>query len=155
MNGHNTQCYAVSMRIRELSHSVYQTQYHIVWGTKYRRKLLKHYVRKELIKSLYKTQRKHPTWYFVEINTDCDHVHLLMEIPPSDRLSDVVRELKVDSSSHLRKSFKFIDRIYKESGIWSVGYFVSTVGLNEKTIRKYIFLQNAKDIGRDISEEFS
>jgi len=143
------------MRIRKLSHSVYQVQYHIVWGTKYRRKILKHYVRKELIKSFYKTQRTHPTWYMHQINTGDDHVHLRIEFPPTYDISEVVRELKSRSSGHLRKMFKFIDKMYQWSGVWSVGYFVSTIGLNEDRIKKYIAKQGEWDKGSDVTNEFS
>ena len=142
------------MRIRSLNHSVYQVLYHIVWRTKYRRKLIKYYVRKELIKSFYVSQAKNPTWFFHEINTDHDHVHILMEFPPTYAISDVVRELKARSSFHLRKSFKFIDKAYGSSGVWGVGYFVSTVGLNEKIIKKYIWMQDINTISLDISSEF-
>jgi putative transposase len=85
MNAHSVPeaRYAVSMRIRHLQHSVYQVQYQLVWGTKYRRKVLKYYACKELVHSLYTVPRRHPTWYFHSINTGDDHVHLLMEIPPS------------------------------------------------------------------------
>jgi len=143
------------MRIRHLNHSVYQVQYHLVWGTKYRRKILKHYVRKDLIKNLYRTQRRHPDWYFHEINTGDDHVHLLMEIPPKYSIASVVKQLKQHSSLFLRKRYKFIDQIYTKGSMWSTGYFVSTVGLNEETIRRYIKRQNDFDSGKDISGEFS
>jgi putative transposase len=143
------------MRIRQLNHSVYQVLYHLVWGTKYRRKILKHYVRAELIKSLYNVQKRHPDWYFHKINTGDDHVHILLEIPPFYSLAAVAQELKSLSCSHLRKKFKFINEIYSHSGIWSVGYFVSTVGLNEDNIRKYIERQNNFDTGVDITEEIA
>lgn len=119
------------MRIRELSHSVYQIRYHIVWGTKY------------------------PILYIHEINTGEDHVHMLIEIPPTEKISSVVQKLKGSASIYLKKKFKFIDRIYKYGNLWSVGYFVSTVGLNEEQIRKYIQRQNKYDIGQDVSREFS
>ena len=141
------------MRIRQLNHSVYQILYHIVWGTKYRRKILKHYVRSELIKSFYKTQNRHPDWYFHKINTGDDHVHLLLEFPPFLTVAAVVQELKSCSSFHLRKKFKFINDMYNHSGIWSDGYFVSTVGLNENNIRLYIERQNNYDRGVDITSE--
>ena len=144
------------MRIRKLSHSVYQVQYHIVWGTKYRRKFLKHYVRKELVKSLYKIQRRYPSWYIHRVNTANDHVHLLIEYPPKYSGSEVVRVLKSSTSRDLRSSFSFIRGMYEESGgIWSVGYFLSTVGLNEVQIRKYIDKQNSYDRGIDLTSEFS
>jgi len=142
------------MRIRQLNHSCYQIQYHLVWGTKYRRKILKHYVRKELIQLLYKVQRSYPDWYFHQINTGDDHVHLRIEIPPKYAIAEVVQKLKSYSSQFLKKKFKFIKDIYSDS-IWSVGYFVSTIGLNEDQIRKYIERQNNFDKGIDITSEFS
>jgi putative transposase len=144
------------MRIRKLNHSVYQIQYHVVWGTKYRRKVLKYYVRDELIQSFYRVQRKYPDWYFHQINTGDDHVHLLIEIPPKYSISEVVQKLKCIASVDLRNKFKFIKEIYLEkTGMWSDGYFVSTVGLNEEQIKKYIQNQNKYDISQDVSKEFS
>jgi len=143
------------MRIRQLNHSVYQVLYHIVWGTKYRRKILKHYVRDELIKSFYNIQKRHPDWYFHKINTGDDHAHVLVEFPPTFTGAAVVQELKSCTSNHLRKKFKFIDEIYCHSGIWSDGYFISTVGLNEDNIRLYIERQNRYDRGVDITNEIA
>ncbi len=144
------------MRIRKLNHSTYQVNYHIVWATKYRRKIIKEYVREELVKSLYKVLRKHPDWYIHKINTGDDHVHILMEIPPKYAVSDCVREVKIYSSKEIQKKFKFIRQIYeKKEGMWSVGYFVSTIGMNEERIKKYIDMQNRYDKGVDISKEFS
>lgn len=143
------------MRIRRLNHSVYQLQYHLVWGTKYRRKILKPYVRKELIRSIYRILRTHKDWYMSNINTDKDHVHMMIEIPPKYRVAAVVKEIKSKTSLELRKSFKFIDRIYENSGIWGVGYFVSSIGLNEEQISRYIDLQNREEKSVDVTNEFS
>jgi putative transposase len=141
------------MRVRQLNHSVYQTEYHLVWGTLYRRKFLKHYVREELIKKLYKIQKQYPDWYFTEINTGDDHVHILMEIPPKYSIAEVVSKLKSQTSVYLRGKFKFISKIYDgKDRIWGTGYFVSTVGLNEKNIRRYIERQNIFDRGFDLTD---
>ena len=81
------------------------------------------------------------------MNTDEDHIHVQLEIPPNVNVSDVVSKLKSASSAHLRKRFKFIREIYLEKdGIWSVGYFSSTIGLNEAQVRKYIDWQGKKDV---------
>jgi putative transposase len=143
------------MRIRKLNHSVYQVQYHIVWGTKYRRKVLKYYVRTELIRGIYKVLRQHPDWYLHQINTGDDHVHLRMEIPPKYTVTEVVQKLKSYTSVVLRKRFKFINQAFRKGNLWSVGYFVSTVGLNEDQIRKYIEKQSKWDEGIDLTSEFS
>jgi len=78
-----------------------------------------------------------------------------MEIPPKYAISSVVQKLKSITSVHLRKKFKFINQIYDKGNMWSTGYFVSTVGLNEKNIRKYIKRQSGYDRGIDITDEFS
>ncbi len=148
-------CYAVTMRIRRINHSTYAVEYHLIWGTKYRRKILKDYVRTELVGCLIRIQKYNPSWYIHTVNTDQDHVHLLVEFPPSDSISNVVKKIKVVSSLTLKRRFKFIKKIYGEGSVWSTGYYVSTVGVNEKTIRKYIANQGKKDLGEDVTAEFS
>ncbi len=143
------------MRVRQLNHSCYQLLYHLVWCTKYRRKILKAYVHSELLKSLKTFSRRYPEWRIEKVNTGQDHVHLLIEIPPKDAVAVVVQRLKAETSRHLRGRFRFIDELYATSGLWSVGYFVSSVGLNEKTIRAYIERQSKFDSGADISGELS
>lgn len=134
------------MRIQSLNHSMYELQYHIVWGTRYRRKWLKEYVKQELLHSLYGTAKKFPTLHIVTVNTDQDHVHLQIEIPPNICIADAVRELKSRSSLHLQKKFKFIREMYLEKdGIWSVGYFVSSIGMDEARIRTYIEHQGEQE----------
>lgn len=135
------------MRTQSLNHSTYELQYHIVWGTKYRRKWLKEYVKLALIKSLNTVVKKCPTLHIEAVNADEDHVHLQIEIPPNIAVADAVRALKAASSNDLQKQFKFIRQIYLEKdGIWSVGYFVSSLGLNEERIKKYIELQGKKEL---------
>ena len=143
------------MRIRSLSHSVYQHQYHIVWGTKYRRKYLKHYTKYEFIKSLYSTIEKYPTLFLHSASVSEDHVHIQIEIPPSISVAVAVQKLKQESSRYLKERFRFIRDMYVDGNIWSVGYFSSTIGLNEDQIKKYIEYQNKKDLPTQLECEFS
>lgn len=134
------------MRIQNLNHSTYQHQYHVVWATKYRRKILKPYVVTELKRSLWSTVKRYPTLWILTMNTDEDHVHMQIEIAPNTTVSDAIGKLKSYSSRHLRQKFKFIRDIYIEKdGIWSVGYFSSTIGINEAQIKRYIVAQGKKD----------
>ena len=134
------------MRVQHLNHSTYQHQYHIVWTTRYRRQFLQEYVKPELLFSFRETIKKYPTLNLIIANTDKDHVHIQIEIPPNIAVSDAVGRLKAYSSRHLRQRFKFIREIYLEKdGIWSVGYFSSTVGLNEQQIQKYIAWQSKRE----------
>lgn len=142
------------MRIQSLNHSSYQHQYHIVWGTKYRRKYLKEYVKPELLESLYATVKKYPTLYIYAVNVDNDHVHLQIEIPPNIAVAVAVKVLKQRASLHLKKKFKFIREMYIDGNIWSVGYFSSTIGLNETQIKKYIEHQGQQDLPRQAGFEF-
>jgi putative transposase len=134
------------MRVRSLNHSMYELQYHIVWGTKYRRKWLKPYTKVELEKSFKETEKKYPSLHIDAMNTDEDHVHVQIEIAPSIAIADAVRALKNRSSLHMQKKFKFIREMYLEKdGIWSVGYFVSSIGMDEEKIRRYIEHQGQQE----------
>jgi putative transposase len=103
---------------------------------------------------LFSATKKYPTIFISAFNTDDDHVHLQIEIPPNLSIAAVVRRLKSESSAHLKKKFKFIRDMYLDGSIWSVGYFVSTVGLNEEVIKKYIASQGRKDRGTTLRSEF-
>jgi putative transposase len=126
-----------------------------VWGTKYRRKYLKEYVKSQLLESFYETVEKYPTIYIHAVNVDNDHVHMQIEIGPDLSVSAVVQRLKQLSSMHLKKKFKFIKNMYLDGSIWSVGYFSSTIGLNEQQIKRYIEYQGKKDFPTQARLEFS
>ena len=89
----------------------------------------------------------------IEVNTDSDHVHILLSIPPKISISDVVKMVKAKTGLRMRNKFPFLDKVYwAKSGIWSRGYFVSTVGISEATIRKYIEMQGKEDSGQALLE---
>lgn len=135
-----------SMKTKHLNHSTYKLQYHIVWGTKYRYPWLKPYVTAVLKQSFINTCKKYPTLFIAAMNTDLDHVHIQIEIAPSISVADAVQKLKGTASLAIRKKFKFIREMYLEKdGIWSVGYFVSSIGLDEEVVKKYIQWQNKKE----------
>ena len=93
--------------------------------------------------------RRYPGIEILEANTDLDHIHLLVSIPPSTSVSDAVKYMKGYSAHAMRKRFAFLDKVYYGSdGLWSDGYFVSTIGIDEDTIRKYIEHQGEEDSGQ-------
>ena len=143
------------MRIRSLSHCHYQHEYHIVWGTKYRRKILKPYVKEAFLEALFEVLKKYPKLHMVAVNTDRDHVHLQIEIAPDISVSEVMKRIKGYTSIFLKKKFPFIRRIYLDEGVWSVGYFSSTIGLNDELVRKYIAHQGKADKPRTLRLGFS
>jgi putative transposase len=111
---------------------------------------LKEYVKKEFATSCYAVVKKYPTLYIHSLNTDEDHVHLQIEVPPNLTIAAVVQKLKIESSIRIKKRFKFIREMYIDGSIWSVGYFVSTIGLNEEQVRRYIAWQSKKDTGSNL-----
>ncbi len=138
------------MRIQSLNHSVYQHQYHLVWGTKYRRKWITDYAKIELLACLYSTVKKYPTLFIHQVNTDHDHIHIQIEIPPDVAVAAVVQQLKSTSAKHMYKKYKYIREMYLDGSIWSVGYFSSTIGLNETQVKKYIQHQGRQEAPKEM-----
>ena len=86
-----------------------------------------------------------------EFNHDKDHVHMLVSIPPSMKVGDFVRVFKCNTSRGIKERFQFLKEVYwGQDGIWSDGYFVSTVGINESVIRRYIEEQGKEDAGQTV-----
>ena len=137
------------MDYKKQSHSVYYTRYHLVISTKYRRKVLKAGFGEYLKKRIIGIGEKDPEIEIIEVNADQDHVHILLSIPPKYAVSDVVRMIKAKTGAAMRKKFPWLDKVYWDAeGIWSIGYFVSTAGIHEETIRKYIEMQGKEDSGQ-------
>ena len=68
-------------------------------------------------------------------------------------ISDVVKSIKAKTGLYMRRKFPFLDKVYwDKGGIWSGGYFVSTVGISESTIRKYIEMHSKEDSGQALLE---
>ena len=131
------------------SHSVYCLQYHVVWIAKYRRRILKPGVCEYLRKSLPKLLRSLPGVKLEAIGFDIDHVHMVMMIPPKYSISSVMGRLKSQSAAQLRRKFDWLSKVYwKENIVWSPGYFVSSVGLDEETVRNYVEHQGCQDSGQ-------
>ena len=66
-----------------------------------------------------------------------------------NKLMRFIRMIKANTGGAMRKKFSFLDKVYwGVEGIWSIGYFVSTVGINESTIRKYVQMQGMEDSGQ-------
>ena len=137
------------MRLRKSAHSVYRTQYHIVWITRYRRKILNKGVSAYLETKLQEVRKYYPDWEYEAIGIAEDHVHIHMVIPPKYAVSMVVETLKKNTSRELSKKFRFLKNVYWDNeGIWSRGFFVSTGGINETVIRKYVEMQDKEDTGQ-------
>ncbi|MBR1639013.1 MAG: IS200/IS605 family transposase [Treponema sp.] len=131
-----------------LSHTKWLCKYHIVFTPKYRRKLIYGQYR-ESIGQIIRQLCNYKGVEIIEGHLMPDHIHLLVSIPPKYSVSQFMGYLKGKSSlmifdKHANLKYKFGNRHF-----WSEGYYVSTVGLNEATIKKYIQEQEAHDIAVD------
>ena len=131
-----------------LAHTKWMCKYHIVFTPKYRRKMIYNQYRedvREIIKQLC-------SYKGVEIlggNVMSDHVHILVSIPPKMSVSSFMGYLKGKSAlmifdRHANLKYKFGNRHF-----WSEGFYVSTVGVKDATVRKYIQEQEKYDIMQD------
>jgi len=137
------------MEVIKTSHSVYRLQYHVVWVCKYRRRVLNPGVCSYLRQVLAKLQRSTPGVTIETIGFDGDHVHMVMIIPPKYSIASVMGKFKSQSASLLRKRFGWLSKVYwKENLVWSPGYFVSSVGVDEATIKNYVAHQGEQDSGQ-------
>lgn len=134
-------------------HCIYLCDYHIVLVTKYRRNVIANKgIWSYLEHKLYEVTTHYPRLRIKEINHDINHIHILISIPPQQSVGSVVRLLKTNSSRDIKTKFTFLKNLYHGTdGIWSDGYFVSTVGIDEQTVKRYIEKQGKEDVGQTIT----
>ena len=131
-----------------LAHTKWVCKYHIVFCPKYRRKIIYNQYRADL-RDIIRTLCKYKGVEIIEGHMMPDHVHLLVSIPPKMSVSSFMGYLKGKSAlmmfdKHANLKYKFGNRHF-----WAEGYYVSTVGMNEATIKKYIQDQEKHDIALD------
>ena len=137
------------MKFRKQSNCVYFCEYHIVLPTKYRRKIFNEGVFAYLEEVLKGIKEYYPEIDILKINHDVDHIHILVSIPPKLPVGKTIGIIKANTARMLKKKFKYIsDTYWNNDGIWSESYFVSTVGINESQIKKYIEQQGQEDLGQ-------
>lgn len=128
-----------------LSHTSYRCKYHIVIVPKYRRLIIYNKLRRDIIEILILLINRFKDVALIEGQACPDHIHMLLEIPPKYSISEFMGQLKSKSTlmifdRHANLKYKFGNRHF-----WAKGYFVDTVGKNEKRIREYIQNQLQED----------
>ena len=129
---------------KSLSHSVYECKYHVVWIPKYRKSVIYDNLRRDLGKVFRELARQKES-EIEEGHLMPDHVHALISIPPKYSVSQVVGYIKGKSAIHIARNYAGKSRNYTGQSFWARGYFVSTVGRDEKAIRDYIKHQQQED----------
>lgn len=128
-----------------LSHTSYRCKYHIVIVPKYRRLIIYNKLKRDIIEILILLINRFKDVELIEGQACPNHIHMLLEIPPKYSISEFMGQLKSKSTlmifdRHANLKYKFGNRHF-----WAKGYFVDTVGKNEKRIREYIQNQLQED----------
>lgn len=130
--------------INTLSHTTWRCNFHIVFAPKYRRMVIYGKIKEDIGKILRKLcDRKGVE--IIEASACPDHIHMLVSIPPKYSVSDFVGDLKGKSSLEIFERHGNLKYKYGNRRIWCKGYYVDTVGRNEKAIKKYIAEQLQED----------
>jgi len=130
--------------VESLSHTKWECKYHIVYIPKYRKKALYGALRQQLGEVLKQLAMQRES-RIEEGHLMRDHVHMLVSIPPKYSVSQVVGYMKGKSAIHIGRTFMGKPRNFTGESFWARGYFVSTVGRDEKEIREYIQKQEQED----------
>ena len=130
--------------VHSLSHAKWNCKYHVVFAPKYRRKVFCGDKRLE-IGAILRQQSEWKGLNIINAEVCPDHVHMLIEIPPKMSVSSFMGYLKGKSSLMIFDEHANLKYNYGSRHFWSEGYYVSTVGLNKKTVQNYIRNQELED----------
>ena len=102
-----------------------------------------------LLLKLDEVRKRYPEIEYIERNIQPDHIHMVLSFPPKYSIVKIVQLMKSNTGKALKEKFPYIKKRYwGRGGMWSVGYFVSTVGLDEQMIRRYVKHQGEEDLGQ-------
>ena len=136
------------MDMNSLSHTKWNCKYHIVFAPKFRRKIAYGQLKLD-IANILSMLCKRKNVHIVEAEICPDHVHMLVEIPPSISVSSFVGYLKGKSTLMIFERHANLKYKYGNRHFWCRGYYVDTVGRNKKAIAEYIRNQLQEDISYD------
>ena len=132
-------------KYRKLSHVIYKCDYHIVWVPKYRFRVLKDQI-KTLLEEDIRMLCEWKQCEIQEMSVQEDHIHLVVSVPPKVSISDLMGTLKGKLAIKLFKSYpKMKQKPYWGNHFWARGYFVTTVGVDEEVIKRYVKYQEEQE----------
>ena len=130
--------------VETLAHAKWECKYHVVWIPKCRKKTLYGELRKHLGET-FRNLAMQKECKVIEGHLLPDHVHILISIPPKYAVSQIVGYMKGKSAIHIARTYMGRKKNFTGQSFWARGYFVSTVGTDEETIREYIRRQEKED----------
>ena len=134
--------------VKHTAHSSYRCEYHIVFAPKYRRKVIYKEIRKD-IGEIFRKLCNEMNVEIIEAEACVDHIHMLVSILPYMSIAQFVGRLKSKSTLMIFDRHANLKYKYGSRSFWARGYFVDTVGKNERMISDYIRNQLAEDYEKD------
>ena len=131
-----------------LTHCKYECKYHLVFAPKFRRQIIYGKLKAEVGKILRKLC-EYKKIEIIEAEACVDHIHMLISFPPKYSIAQVVGYLKGKSSLMIFDKFANLKYKYGNRHFWCRGYYISTVGRNEKKIKEYIQNQLQEDMASE------
>lgn len=137
----------------KLKHTTWECKYHVVFIPKYRKKVLYGAIKKHIGNILHELA-SYRQCVIEEGHVCADHIHMMISIPPKHSVSSVIGYIKGKSAISIARKFVGRKQNYSGQGFWARGYFVTTVGRDEETIRAYIKHQDENDMNGDQPDLF-
>ena len=134
--------------INSLDHTTWRCQYHVVFAPKYRRLEIYGAIKADIGKILRQLCQQKGV-EIIEAEACPDHIHMLISIPPKYSVSQIMGFLKGKSSLMIFDRHANLKYQYGNRHFWCRGYYVDTVGRNEKAIKEYVRNQLQEDIAAD------
>jgi putative transposase len=132
-------------QFKRLSHTIYECKYHIVFCPKYRQRIFREAMAEYTQQQIYELCRQKDQVAVLELNIQPEHIHLVVSVPPKYSISEFMGFLKGKLALRLFHQYEQLGKRYWGRHLWSRGYCVSTVGLDEEKIRQYVKWQEQKE----------
>ena len=142
----------MTREFKKLTHSLYQCKYHIIFCPKYRYRILTGDLGAYVYREIYRLCEQKDKVEVIEANVQADHVHMLLSIPPKYAVSKMMGYLKGKLALRIFHQYPEVRKRLWGGKLWARGYCVSTVGIDEEKIRKYVRWQETQEQQQEVRQ---
>ncbi len=142
----------MTRQFKRLSHSLYECKYHVVFCPKYRYRIFTDEVAEYTNGQIRDLCRYKDDVEVLELNIQPDHIHLVASIAPKYAVSDFMGYLKGKLALRLFRQYEHLGKRFWGRHLWATGYCVSTIGLDEERIRKYVKWQETQEKQAELTQ---
>lgn len=140
-------------QFKRLAHSIYECKYHIVFCPKYRYRIFKADIAEYTRQQIYALCKQKELIEVLELNIQADHIHLVVSVAPKYAIAEFMGYLKGKLAIRLFQQYEQLGKRYWGRHLWSRGYCVSTIGLDEEKIRTYVKWQEDREKRTELAQQ--